>query len=59
MITRYHLRQAQKHGKHATKLSKSYGITIGKVPDERWGTVNSYSVDVLDEIFEGWNDYFT
>jgi len=45
------LKQAQKHGKRAVKLSEKYNILIGKVSDERWGQVNSYHIDVLNELF--------
>jgi len=38
-------------GKKASKLSKNLGITIGKIADERWGSVGSYAEEVLDEIF--------
>lgn len=43
---------AQKIGRKAGQICRDTGITIGKVPDERWGQVNSYPVEVLDEVFE-------
>lgn len=38
-------------GRKATKLSKEYGYDVSKVRDPRFGTVNSYHVDILKEIF--------
>ena len=43
---------ARKLGKLAAKRCKSRAIPIGKVSDERWGTVNSYPVDVLRECLK-------
>lgn len=37
-------------GRKATKLSKEYGYDIGKVSDPRYGTVNTYHVDILNKI---------
>ena len=42
--------QASVLGKKATKLSQQYEITMGRVPDARWGKVKTYHVDVLDEL---------
>lgn len=39
-------------GRKATKLSKEYGYEVSKVKDPRFGTVNSYHVDILKEIFK-------
>lgn len=39
-------------GKKAASLCKHLGYDIGKVPDERWGSVNSYPIDVLDELVD-------
>ncbi len=39
------------HGKKLTSLSNEKGIVIRKVSDERFGEVNSYSLDILDEYF--------
>ncbi len=39
----------KKLGKKATGVCKLLGITIGIVPDERWGTVGSYPIGVLRE----------
>lgn len=37
-------------GRKATKLSKEYGYDIGKVSDPRYGTVNTYHVDILNKV---------
>lgn len=39
-------------GRKAAKLSHEYGIDIGKVYDPRFGTVNTYHLDVLNEVFD-------
>ena len=36
-------------GKETTKKCKKFNIHMGKISDERFGTVNSYPVEVLDE----------
>ena len=40
-------------GRKATKLSKEYDIDVGKVYDPRFGQVNTYHLDVLSEVFDG------
>jgi prophage antirepressor-like protein len=45
------LDEANQRGREATKLSKEWEAGIGKVQDERYGIVNSYREDVLDEVF--------
>jgi len=45
------LTEAMQRGREAAKLSKKLGVEIGKVRDERFGEVNSYREDLLDEIF--------
>ena len=45
------LTEAMQRGREAAKLSKEWGVEIGKVKDERFGEVNSYREDVIDEIF--------
>lgn len=37
-------------GRRATALSKQYDYPIGKVPDAKYGTVNTYHVDILNMI---------
>ena len=44
------LRFASRLGKACTRFSNELDIRIGRVADERWGEVNSYSVLVLDEV---------
>lgn len=38
-------------GRMAGKLSREKGAEIRKVDDERYGTVNSYHIDILKEVF--------
>lgn len=38
-------------GQQATKAAQDLGIQVGTVPDERWGSVNSYPIALLDELF--------
>lgn len=38
-------------GRKAAKLSRQLGYDIGKVSDPRYGTVNTYHVDILNEVF--------
>ena len=45
------LTEAMQRGREAAKLSKEWDVEIGKVKDERFGEVNSYREDLLDEIF--------
>ena len=42
-------------GQMASRFCRKKGYTIGKVPDEKWGTVNSYPKDALAKVFE---DFF-
>lgn len=37
-------------GRKATNLSKKFDYPIGKVPDAKYGAVNSYHVDILNMI---------
>lgn len=39
-------------GRKASSISKEYGYEIGKIKDPRFGTVNTYHVDILKEVFE-------
>lgn len=39
------------HGKQLTKLCKDKDLEKRKIPDERYGFVNSYPVEILDEHF--------
>ena len=38
-------------GRKASKICKDCGLAIGKVIDSKYGTINTYTLDVLDEIF--------
>lgn len=40
------------YGKEASKISRELNKEIRKIPDERFGHVNSYHVDVLKKVFE-------
>ena len=46
------LQAVNRMGTNATKLAVEAGIVIGKVPDERWGSVNSYPISFLDENWD-------
>lgn len=39
------------HGRELKKICGAYGSDIHKIPDERWGKVNSYPIEILDEYF--------
>lgn len=39
-------------GKKASKLSREYEYPIGKTQDPRFGAVNTYHVDILNEVFK-------
>lgn len=43
--------KANMFGRKCSKLSKSYGYDVGKTKDPRFGTVNTYHVDILKEVF--------
>jgi prophage antirepressor-like protein len=45
------LEMAQRMGKKATNYCALNNIAIGKIPDPRFGTANSYPKWVLDELF--------
>ena len=45
------LSMAARMGQDASRYCALYGIAIGKVPDARHGTVNSYPKSVLDHLF--------
>jgi hypothetical protein len=45
------LRDAKSKGREAKRISKEWGVDIGRVPDERYGEVNSYREDILEEVF--------
>ena len=45
------IKEAAQLGKQATKLSLAANVPIGKIPDPRFGEVNTYHLDVLHNIF--------
>lgn len=46
------INKANMLGRKASKLSREYGYDIGKTKDTRYGTVNTYHVDILKEVFK-------
>ena len=38
-------------GRETSRLSRQQNIDIHKIPDEKWGEVNSYHISVLKEVF--------
>lgn len=42
---------AKIHGLHATQTSRSMDKEIVKIPDDRWGKVNTYHISVLEKVF--------
>lgn len=42
--------EAIRYGKELVKLSNEKGYEVRKVKDERYGHVNSYSIDVLEQV---------
>lgn len=47
------MQKAATLGRAATKLSKERGKEIKKIEDERFGYINSYCVEILEEVFRG------
>lgn len=47
------MQKAATLGRAATKLSKERGKEIKKIEDERFGYINSYCVEILEEVFKG------
>ena len=43
-------REANSLGRHAAKICRQKCYLIGKVQDERHGKVNSYPIEVLEEV---------
>jgi hypothetical protein len=39
------------HGKHLKKVCSEKNVELRTIPDERWGKVNSYPAEVLEEYF--------
>lgn len=44
--------EAKVRGLHATHLSRENDKVIIKIPDDRWGKVNSYHISILQKVFE-------
>jgi len=42
---------AQVIGRKATKYCKEKGLSMGKVSDERWGSIKSYPIKILNDVF--------
>ena len=51
------LDEAMRKGREAARLSNAWEVDVGKVPDERFGVVNSYREDVLEEVFGMMGDH--
>lgn len=39
------------HGRELRKMALAKNLELKKIPDERWGTVNSYPTEILEEYF--------
>ncbi len=46
------LEDAKRKGRQASRLSTEWDVQVSSVPDERFGRVNSYREDVLEEVFD-------
>lgn len=46
------INKANMLGRKESKLSREYGYDIGKAKDTRYGSVNTYHVDILKEVFK-------
>ena len=44
-------KESARYGKLATAESKAQGVMMGSVPDGRYGSVKTYSEDILDVVF--------
>ncbi len=45
------VQQANLAGRRAASVCRNKGLKIGRVPDERFGDVGSYPIEVLNEVF--------
>lgn len=43
--------EARQWGQRAKAKAKELWLKLGRVPDERWGAVGSYPIELLDELF--------
>ena len=48
---RLSLSEAKEIGQRASRLCRAHGVQMGQAKDELFGQVNSYPVEVLDEVF--------
>ena len=46
-----HIYNSSVVGRKATKICKEKGLVIGKVVDSKYGLINTYPEEILDEIF--------
>lgn len=46
------INRANMLGRKASKLSREYGYEISRTKDVRFGTVNTYHIDILKEVFK-------
>ena len=46
------LRMSGSIGKKASKMCRDRGIEMGSVPDPRFGKINTYPLNILEEVFE-------
>lgn len=46
------LSKANLLGKKCAKLSRELDYEIGKVRDQKYGTVNTYHIDILEQVFD-------
>lgn len=51
------INRANMLGRKASNVSRKYGYEIGKVQDPRFGTVNTYHVDILKSVFDRKESY--
>jgi hypothetical protein len=45
------LKEAQAMGRKASKYCSEQGISIGQTNDERYGMINTYPLDILEQLF--------
>ena len=45
------LKDSNRLGRKCSSYCKKAEITMGSIPDERWGSVKSYPMEVIDEVF--------
>lgn len=45
-------KEAQSLGTHASKICRQKGCSIRKIADRRPGEINTYPVEILDEVIE-------